>query len=246
MNWVKIFIILIIILAYILLFVKRDNLYINDQIYYSYLDIRDKLRSGDILLFSCRRTQSLYKKLEYYFRTSFIGSEYGHVGLVLKNGDKLYLVECCLGDNCAEEDARFLNNYKKGGVRIISLDKLIEEYSRETDATFAIKFISKEIPWTTVTQVLKVYKNITFQNKSWLYFLGTLDVAVSHPLTVHLSNLADKNKMMCSEFVHDFLYRCGVLDEYPSRIFWPHLFTDDIFHDLEIVKYSRPYKFMKN
>ena len=245
MNWVKIFIILILILAYAFLFVKRDN-HINDQTYYAYSEIRDKLRSGDILLFSCKRNQTLHKKLEYYFRTSFLGSEYGHVGIVLKNGDKLYLVECCLSNNCAEQDARFLNNYKKGGVRIVSLDKLIEVYSKENDATFAVKFISKEIPWTKVTQVLKVYRDFTFQNKLWLYFLGTMDLAFSHPLTIYLSDLADKKKMMCSEFVHDFLYRCGVLDEYPSRIFWPHLFTDDIFHDLELVKYSRPYKFMKN
>jgi len=47
------------------------------------------------------------------------------------------------------------------------------------------------------------------------------------------------NEMMCSEFVHNFLNRSGVLGDYPSKLFMPYYIEDDKrFKKLEIVKYS--------
>jgi hypothetical protein len=44
---------------------------------------------------------------------------------------------------------------------------------------------------------------------------------------------------MCSEFVHSFLNKCGVLKDYPSKLFMPYYIEDsELFKDLELVRYS--------
>ena len=45
--------------------------------------------------------------------------------------------------------------------------------------------------------------------------------------------------MMCSEFVHSLLNRCGALKDYPSKVFAPYYLQDPVrFKQLEIVSYS--------
>jgi hypothetical protein len=48
-----------------------------------------------------------------------------------------------------------------------------------------------------------------------------------------------KNEMMCSEFVHSMLNRCGALADYPSKVFAPYYLEDSaVFKKLELVEYS--------
>lgn len=242
-TYVKIIIIIVVILLYLLIFVKKNDIYQDDPIY-DYKDVRNKFKSGDIILFSCKKNDSLYNSIEYYFRTKFIGSEYGHVGIIIKNNNQFYVIECIPYNYCADEYAHYLNNEKKGGIRIIELDKLLNVYSNSYAALFAVKFISEEIPKYILFEKLFKYSDKIFDDKNKLMILGIIDVCISNTIAQLLSSYWDKNKMMCSEFVHNFLYNCGTLKEYPSKIFWPHLLTDDnLFSSLEIVTYSKPYKF---
>jgi hypothetical protein len=49
---------------------------------------------------------------------------------------------------------------------------------------------------------------------------------------------------MCSEFVHSFLNKCGVLKDYPSKLFMPYYIEDaEVFQRLEIVSYSEIMRF---
>lgn len=236
-------IIIILFIIYILIFVKKSDKYQHDP-YYHYPDIRKMLKTGDIILFSCKKTKSFYKTLEYYFRTELLGSEYGHVGIIVKNNDKIFVVECVAPNVCADQYAYHLNNFGKGGVRIVELDILLEEYYRDNEAIFAIKFINKEIPYLTIMEKLKKYSNCIFDEKYKLFILGFIDICISHSLCQKIFR-KNGDKIMCSEFVHSILKDCGILRQYPSKLFWPHLVTrDEVFDLLQNVSYSRPYKFI--
>ncbi|MEM0354091.1 MAG: hypothetical protein QXW79_00780 [Thermoplasmata archaeon] len=236
--------VLIVVILYIILFVRKNDPSIYDPIY-NYFELRSKFKTGDIIFFSCRRGGSLYNMIEYYFRTTFIGSQFGHVGLVIRNErNELYVLECTKHYHCANNHVIRLNERGMGGVRMIDMDILIREYHRRNNALFAVRFISREIPLTLVKSVLNKYRDVTFESKYWLYLLGIIDICFSHRLAKFLLLLTEKKKMMCSEFVHNFLYQCGVLGYYPSKLFWPHLFNDDrIMKELENVKYSKIFKF---
>ena len=56
--------------------------------------IKSKLKSGDIILFACKKHNSIFNHLIYNSRTKFVGSEYGHGGLILRINNKLYVLEC--------------------------------------------------------------------------------------------------------------------------------------------------------
>ncbi|MEM3062074.1 MAG: hypothetical protein QW303_00820 [Nitrososphaerota archaeon] len=236
--------VLLVIILYIIFFVRKNDPSIYEPIY-DYNDLRDKFRTGDIIFFSCQKSDSLYNMIEYYFRTNFVGSQFGHVGLVVRDErNELYVLECTKHHHCADRHANWLNERGLGGIRIINMDILIRKYHRRNNAIFGVRFISREIPVTLVRNVLNRYRDVTFESKSWLYLLGIIDICFSHRIAENLLVLANKKKMMCSEFVHHFLHQCGVLGYYPSKLFWPHLFNDNrMMEELEIVKYSKLFKF---
>lgn len=245
MNWITIIlIILIIFILYIILFVRKADVYRNDPLYH-YQDIKKNMKTGDIILFSCKKNKSIYQKVGYYVRTELIGCEYGHVGIIVKKDDKLYVLECVSDDHCADIYAKYLNDCGDGGIRLINLEILLQHYYDDYDGLYAIKFISKEIPYEKIVKELKNYKDTKFQDKKKIFMLGLIDICISHNLSKKLLSTDKNNKILCcSGFVHHFLNRCGVLKDYPSELFWPHLFVyDDVFKPLEIVKYSKPYRF---
>ena len=216
----------------------------DDEKIHKYKDIKPKLKSGDIILFSCKTHESLAENTKYFLRTRFVGSEYGHAGIIIKKAGVINVLECTYHDHCGYTYAKYLNGKKKGGVRLIPLDTLIKEYHKESDATFAIKFISKEIQPDIISKNINKYKDITFTTKMGFYLLGIVDVYLSHMLSLYLSQFFSKKHMMCTEFLHNFLYKCRVLKSYPSKIFWPPLITNGVFDKLQIIKYSRPHKFI--
>ena len=224
------------------LFVKKKDYYQYDPIN-DYADIRDNFKTGDIVVFSCKKHDDLYCKIEYYLRTNFVGTEFGHSGIILRIKNKIYLVECTNKMHVGDEYAHRLNNLGKGGIRIINFDKLIRHYQKEYSATFAVKFISQEIPNKTILKAIADYKNVTFPKKSLVVFMAMIDMCISHQLARELFRNHDSNKMICCEFVHHILHKCGVLAPYPSYLFWPPQIMEGTLDKLALIKYSRPYKF---
>lgn len=239
-------IIILLIILYLVVFVKIYNKY-QYYPYYDFADIRKKFKSGDILLFTCKAAESNVAKAVYYMSTRFVGTEYGHAGIVIRSKNKLFVLECCDFDQCGYEQSKFINKGKiaggSGGVRIIDLDLYLDLYYKEYKGEFAVKFIEKEIPIDVVNSVLKKYQTVTFQNRNVLYVMAIIDNGVSHELAKHLIKKCNKDKMICTEFLYDFLYNCGVVKSYPSKIFWPHLITHDMFGKLQNIKYTDIYKF---
>lgn len=213
-----------------------------------YHDIKPMLKTGDIILFSCRKHDSFMDELQYFARTNLMGSEYGHVGLILRNPKgKLYVIEVTDYQHPGDDLARHLNDFKKGGVRIIKLDTLLSEYSKIHMGYYGVKFISKEIPFDIFCSNVEKHGSKIFEYKPKLVGLAAIDILISHSLASNISNhIENKNRITCSEFTHRVLNDCGVLKEYPSKIFWPHIIEKDIFDTLQKVEYSPLYKFTFN
>jgi hypothetical protein len=173
-----------------------------------------------------------------------MNSIYGHAGIVIKKKNKLYITECCGHDQTGYHEAKHLNDKKMGGVRIIELDVLLREYYKNNKGVCAVKFISKEIPYSDFMKNMLKYRNAVFQDRKVLIMLAITDIFISHELAKKLSKGYGDEKMICTEFVYNILRDCNVLKEYPGKLFWPHTITNKLFDELEIIKYSKPYKFV--
>lgn len=256
-----ILLVLVFALILIVVYLRSRPRSVNDNgIIYDYRrNIRHKLKTGDIILFSSKENGSVFDKIKYWSRTKLLGTEYGHVGLILKNPKtgELFLLECTDYMHTADDEAIHLNNYNRGSVRIINLDTLIDKYYQQQMGIFSVKFIEKEIPYNLIMNKLREYKDVIFEDKWKLVFLATTDLLISHDFAKKLTSSPNSStdiikhfrsnnryrKMMCAEFVHEILYRCGALKAYPSKLFWPHIYTSAFFKELEIIKFTKQYKF---
>lgn len=236
--------IIIIAILIILLYLYLKGKTADDSAKYVYNEIKEHLKTGDIILFSCKSHGSMADKGAYLLRTKFLGSEYGHVGLIVRTDNDIYLIECTDKKHTGEKHAHLLNKSGKGGIRIIQFDKLIEEYYQENAAVFAVMSISKRLPNDLILNQFYKYDHYIFEDKKILFTLAAVDI-VSSPDTANnlLQSMRTKNnerneKMMCSEFVYDILYRCGVVHYYSPKIFWPHHFTNGKLQNLTKYPYT--------
>lgn len=244
MDYILIIIIIIIIILSII-YLEINQISYDNTSFYNYWDIKDKLKTGDIILFSCRSHENFINKFMYYCRTKLIGSEYGHVGLIFRDNNKLYLVECVGENHLGDQYSYHINNYGKGGVRIVDLETLLKEYSKAHAGYFAVKFISNGIPNYLFMDKIWEHRDKIFEDKKYLVLLAIIDIYISHQLASNIAQkFSKKNRLMCSEFVHTMLYQCNALKKYPSKIFWPSLFTNEIFEKIQNIRYSAPYKFV--
>ena len=251
MNALVYLIIIIILLTlfflYILFYYRNSN-QTDNEIVYNYKDIKKDLKSGDIILFSCNKYSSIVDEIGYICRTKLLGTAYGHVGIVFNNNGNLFLVECTDDNHTARQYATHLNNKKRGGIRIIELDTIISEYYKENKGFFGVKFIEKEIPTQRMIDNILKYQNVIFEIKIVLIGLIIIDLYISNDSVTKISHIYTKNetimdKMMCSEFVYKLLFDCDVVNYYPRKIFWPHLFVNGKFDELTKINYSQPLKF---
>ena len=248
-NYVWVIIIILILLVAYIIFRNNNNKNKNkkDTInhLYKYTELRDKLKTGDVLLFSCKKHDNLFGRLQYYIRTNLLGSEFGHVGIVIRDNDQIYLVECTDVCHTADNYAYRFNSYGKGGVRIIELDYLLDRYHKKYGGIFGVRFISKAIPNNTIFRKIIKHKNKIFENKIKLFLVAFIDNCLWHSLASNLSDIFyDQNRIICSQFAHELLYNCDVVGPYNSNLFWPHLFDDNqIFDYIQKISYTPIHKF---
>lgn len=216
----------------------------NNSKLYPHDYIRGKLKTGDIILFSAQIYDSKLKEITYTARTSFLGANYGHLGIIYRDGDDIYVVESTNINHIGDDVAFRFNNYKKGGIRIINYDILMQKYSAKHKGIFSVKFLDKPIPNDKFLKKLVKYKKVIFPNTIKLVCLLIIDVFISKYFAKFISSkiIKDKN-MMCSEFVHSMLQDCGVLSYYPSKLFWPFKIATQDFKNIQKIRYSKPYRF---
>jgi hypothetical protein len=201
-------------------------------------DIRSKFKTGDILFFLCNHHSNLFQKIQYYCRTSLINSNAGHVGIIIRDGNNLFVLECVNGTHSAEEYAYHKNNKGKGGIRLINMDILIKEYYRDYKGSYAVRFISQELSNELVFRSAERYREHIFDNPISVAILASVDIVVSHKLAIEMLREWDENRIICTEFAHKVLYECGVMKEFPSKLFWPHLYSSKNFNDYTYIPYS--------
>ncbi len=196
-------------------------------------------KTGDILLFHKTNRSGLLDTLELDLLSPllFNENEFRHSGVIVRENGELFVVECADEFHSGHSEARYLT--AGNGIRLVPLETLLDAYNRDNgDPHFGIKHISSEIPVQSLYATLQQYGSIDYLkvHKSACVFLSH----VLLPTALHLRIVdAFKNEMMCSEFVHSLLNRCGVLKDYPSKVFAPYYLEDPaVFKKLEIVKYS--------
>lgn len=107
-----------------------------------------------------------------------------------------------------------------------------------------VRFISKEIPNNIIMKKIQIFKNKIFETDDNILFLGFINLCISHNLAEYYADKMDNNnRLTCGEFVYKLLYDCNVLHNYKPKICWPHIFTSNIFNQLQKIKFSELYKF---
>lgn len=213
---------------------------------YTYDDIKRTLKTGDIILFESMENGSAYGNFKHFLISSVLGIKFKHSGLVLKYDDEFYLLECCRYTQAGYKYATYVNKNnnlvlnpedKPGGVRIIKLDDIIREYTREYRGKFCVKFINEAISNELILKEFDKYSKVKFGNMHKILFKGVLDIFLS----IGSSDTEFHDSMICSEFTHKMLLDCNVIkDNISSNVFWPFYYYNGIFDDLAIIKYSNP------
>lgn len=217
---------------------NRKLRYKNQRIV-AFEEIRDRARTGDIILFHKTTRKGLVETLEVDVLSPMVfdKTEFRHCGIVVRQDAGLFVMECADQLHSGHNDAIYLT--EGTGIRMVPIDALLTAYNRDNgDPHFGIKHITEEIPRENIAAFVREYSRVNY-----LKIHKIITVLLSHlVLPKRIYNRIAKrfeNEMMCSEFVHNFLNRSGVLRDYPSKLFMPYYIENDSrFKELEIVKYS--------
>jgi hypothetical protein len=176
----------------------------------SYEDIRESLKTGDIVLFSGKSRIS--RGIKFFSR-----SRYSHVGMVIKSDDMDYvgLWESTTLSNIKDIET----NTKRKGVQFVALSERLNHYDGEVVIRRLqdVEFSSKEIK--ELTQLRKELKNRDYEDdeleliKSLYDGFGGL-------------NNEDLSTLFCSELVAEAYQRLGLLpNNIPSNEYTPADFS---------------------
>jgi hypothetical protein len=217
---------------------ERRHRYKNQRIL-DFEQVRESARTGDIILFHKTARTGFLDALELDIVSPllFKRNEFRHCGIVVRREDgSLDVLECADAHHSGHEAANYVTS--GNGIRVVSMEPLLAAYKRDNgNPHFGIKHIASEIPLPLIQKTLDEYRAIDY-----LKVHKTIRVLLSHYLLPHAYDRFVEeysSEMMCSEFMHSFLNRCGVLKNYPSKVFMPYYIEDDErFKSLEIVSYS--------
>jgi hypothetical protein len=208
-------------------------------------DVRKNLKTGDIILFHKTTRSGLLDTLELDFVAPlfFTENEFRHSGIVVRRGDALSVVECTEEFHSGHAHAVYPTG--GGGIREVPLEPLLDDYTRDNgDPHFGVRLIGKEIAADVMMASVKEIGPVSYlrASRSAGLFLSSflLPRATHKRLTALFAG-----EMMCSEFVHSVLARCGALREYPSKIFAPYIIENShLFERHDLAGYSGIVRFV--
>ena len=210
----------------------------------SFSEVQGKLKTGDIILFHKTARTGFIDSLELDFVSPlfFRANEFRHSGIIVRHEDGIFVLEC------AEplHSGHSLATYPTGGngIRLVSIEPLLDAYSRDNgDPHFGVKFIANELPVARVNEVLSGYGPVNYLKMQRSLPLYLTKFFLPNPIRRNILD-AYRHEMMCSEFVHSFLNRCGALASYPSKLLAPYSIENRrFFQKIEIVPYSEIVRF---
>ena len=205
----------------------------------SFADVRDRLKTGDIILFHKTARSGFIDSLELDFVSPvfFRANEFRHSGIIVRNDDDVKVLECAEERHSGYSQA----SYPTGGtgIRLVPLEALLDAYTQDNGKPhYGVRFIDSEIPADLVYDALSGYGPVGYlkMQRSIPLFLTKFIL----PGRIRRRVLdAFRHEMMCSEFVHSILNRCGALADYPSKLIAPYSIEDDgFFRRLARVQFS--------
>lgn len=201
--------------------------------------IRGSLRTGDIILFHKTTRNGFLDRFELDVLSPllFEENEFRHSGIILRRNGELFVLECAEEFHSGYPDATYPTGGR--GIRLVPLNLLLDAYRRDNgEPHFGVRFISEEIPAEKVQSAIESCGPIGYSRmqRSGPIFLSQFFLPKALLRRVFERH---RDEMMCSEFVHSVLNGCGVLRDFPSKLFGPYSIENPrIFKALEIVKYS--------
>ena len=222
----------------------RRRLRYKNQAIVPFEQIRGRARTGDIILFHKTTRKGLLDALELDVLSplAFGETEFRHCGIIIRKNGELHVMECADDLHSGHAEATYLT--KGTGIRLVPIEALLDAYTRDNgDPHFGIKYISEEIPSNKVQTTIEEYESVNYLKLHKILYIFLWRLILPRRLHRKIADLF-RNEMMCSEFVHSFLNKCGVLKDYPSKLFMPYYIEDaGIFQKLEVVKYSEIVRF---
>jgi hypothetical protein len=204
-----------------------------------FADVRDTLKTGDIILFHKTTRSGLLDVLELDILAPlfFEENEFRHSGIIVRRGDDLFVLECTEEFHSGHAHARYPTGGK--GIREVPLAPLLDAYTRDNgDPHFGIRSIAAEISVDALQKIVADVGPVRYMkaHRSAVIFLSQYVLPKSMLRRVAS---APAHQMMCSEFVHRVLSGCGVLRDYPSKLFAPYIIENSsLFGGYELVPYS--------
>jgi hypothetical protein len=202
-------------------------------------DVKNALRTGDIIMFHKTTRTGIIDSLELDFVSPlfFRATEFRHSGIIVRRDDGLFVLECAEERHSGHAFAEYPTGGR--GIRIVPLVELLDAYTRDNgSAHYGVRFISTEINPERVQEALGQYGPVDYLKMQRSVPLYLTKFLLPAPLRRSVLE-AWRHEMMCSEFVHSILNRCGALADYPSKLLAPYsIEDDDFFRRLEVVRFS--------
>lgn len=195
----------------------------------SFADVRDRLKTGDIILFHKTARSGFIDSLELDFVSPvfFRANEFRHSGIIVRHDDEVKVLECAEERHSGYSEA----SYPTGGtgIRFVPLESLLDAYTRDNGQPhYGVRFIDAEIPADVVFDALSEYGPVGYLKMQRSIPLFLTKFILPGRIRARVLD-AFRHEMMCSEFVHSILNRCGALADYPSKLVAPYSIEDDGF-----------------
>lgn len=208
-------------------------------------EVRGDLKTGDIILFHKTARTGILDTLELDFVAPFFfpTNEFRHSGIVVRRGDSISVIECTEEFHSGHEYASYPFGGK--GIREVPLDPLLKAYTRDNgDPHFGVRLIRNEISPDQLIKVVREFGPVCYLKASRSISIYAASLLL--PRSV-LSRIIRRygSEMMCSEFVHSVLAKCGALRDYPSKIFAPYVIENPhLFARHDLAGYSDVVRFV--
>lgn len=151
-------------------------------------NVIDTLSNGDLILLSGGSHGEAICKW-------FCGSPFSHVGMVFKEGDTLFFLECDLGQQ------------RKSGVRVIPLKEKLARYQGQTIAGYKRLLCHNGVLRPSIKDIMDVV-NSTLHVKqdnlmlTWLFGNSALSASIKR-----------ETHMFCSEFIAHIMIELKIIDD---------------------------------
>jgi len=162
----------------------------------NYDDIRDDLKTGDIVLFSgMGRISDLIK--------FFSGSKWSHIGLVVKSDDFDMVLLWESTSLSSIDDIE--DGIAKNGVQLVALSERIAQY----DGEISVRQFEGEITpdmLVALKEFRRVSKNKPYEKSRWELASSLIDIGW------FTENVEDFSSIFCSELVAEALEKMGIMN----------------------------------